>query len=195
MKSRINQILEDINRKKDELIKEYTNLKEKYWFNIIKWKVVFNNKVRELNKVYKKSIIESIFTSTVRELLSAPFIYAMIIPALILDLFLFIYQNTFFRFLRIPFVKREDYFEYDRKKLDYLNGIQKFNCLYCSYVNWLFSYAVEIAWRTEMYWCPVKHAKKKNWWHDWEAYFADFWDPKWFKDTCNRVEVFYEQKN
>ncbi|MDD3646559.1 MAG: hypothetical protein PHH06_04070 [Candidatus Gracilibacteria bacterium] len=195
MKSRINQILEDINRKKDELIKEYTNLKEKYGFNIIKGKVVFNNKVRELNKVYKKSIIESIFTSTVRELLSAPFIYAMIIPALILDLFLFIYQNTFFRFLRIPFVKREDYFEYDRKKLDYLNGIQKFNCLYCSYVNGLFSYAVEIAGRTEMYWCPVKHAKKKNGGHDWEAYFADFGDPKGFKDTCNRVEVFYEQKN
>lgn len=195
MKSRINQILEDINKKKEELLQEYTKLKEKYWFNIIKWKVVFNTDIKQKNKIHKKRIIESIFWASVRDLISAPFIYAMIVPALILDLFLFIYQNTFFRFAKIPIVKRSEYFEYDRRKLDYLNGIQKFNCLYCSYVNWLFSYAVEVGWRTEKYRCPIKHAKKIKASHDWLPLFADYWDPDWFKKARNWTADFYKTKN
>lgn len=190
MKSRINQILEDINRKKKELILEYTKLKEKYWFNIIKWKVVFNNDTRERNKIHKKSIFESIFTSTVMEILSAPFIYAMIFPSIILDIFITIYQHICFRLYWIPRVKRSDYIDYDRKKLDYLNALQKVNCLYCSYVNWLYAYAVEIAWRTERYWCPIKHAKKIKWGHEWESYFADYGDAEWFKKVCNYSEAF-----
>jgi hypothetical protein len=68
--------------------------------------------------------------------------------------------------------------------------IQKINCMYCSYFNWLMSYAVEVAWRTERYWCPIKHAKKMKWWHTWEKYFADYWDPEWFKETfCNLDKV------
>jgi hypothetical protein len=73
-----------------------------------------------------------------------PFIYAMIIPAVILDIFLFIYQNICFRLYGIPLVKRSGYITSERKHLDYLNWIQKINCLYCSYVNGIFSFAVEI---------------------------------------------------
>jgi hypothetical protein len=69
----------------------------------------------------------------------------MIIPALIIDAFLFIYQNTAIRLYGIPLAKRSDYIVNDRQQLAYLNWIQKFNCMYCSYVNGLFSYAVEVA--------------------------------------------------
>jgi hypothetical protein len=73
-----------------------------------------------------------------------PFIYAMIVPTIILDIFLFVYQNICFRLYGIPLVKRGEYISSERKHLDYLNWIQKINCLYCSYVNGIFSYAVEI---------------------------------------------------
>jgi hypothetical protein len=73
-----------------------------------------------------------------------PFIYMMIIPTLIIDIFLFVYQQTCFRLYGIPLVKRRDYITAERKHLDYLNWIQKINCLYCSYVNGIFSYAVEV---------------------------------------------------
>jgi hypothetical protein len=86
----------------------------------------------------------------------------MIIPALILDIFLFVYQQTAMRLYKIPLAKRSEYIVFDRKHLKYLNLMQKINCLYCSYVNGLFSYAVEVAGRTERYWCPIKAARRKK---------------------------------
>ncbi len=192
MNSSISKILEDIKNKKKELILEYSKLKDKYWFSF-KWrKIIFNKDIKEKNKKFKISVIESIFSTKVREFLSIPFIYSMIIPAVILDIFLFIYQQTAIRLYWIPLVKRSDYISFDRKHLDYLNVVQKINCLYCSYVNWLFLYAVEIAWRTEKYWCPIKHASKMKWEHDWEEYFADYWDPEWFKQ-CFRSKDAYKE--
>ncbi len=182
MRSKINKLLKEIDSKKKELLSEYKTLREKYNFEYIKWKIIFSKKQRIENKKSKKSILKTIFKAEVREILSAPFIYMMIIPAVILDLFLFLYQNTAIRLYKIPLVKRSDYIKLDRKQLDYLNLIEKFNCLYCSYVNWLFSYAVEIGGRTERYWCPIKYANNKKWWHYWERYFSDYGDAKWFRD-------------
>jgi hypothetical protein len=59
----------------------------------------------------------------------------MIIPALLLDIGLFIYQNTAIRLYKIPLAKRSDYVFFDRQQLAYLNVIQKLNCIYCSYFN------------------------------------------------------------
>ncbi len=194
MKSRINKILEEIEQKKQELKQEYLNLMEKYSFTFMKWKIVFTREAREANRKQKISIFESIFSARVREVLSIPFIYAMIVPAVFLDIFLFIYQNTAIRLYKIPLVKRSDYITFDRKELDYLNSIQKINCLYCSYVNWLFSYAVEVGWRTEKYWCPIKSAKKMKTSHDWQKYFADYWDAEWFRECFHSIDEYYKEK-
>lgn len=194
MRSRINKILEEIEQKKQELKQEYLNLMEKYSFTFVKWKIVFTREAREANRKKRISIFESIFSARVREVLSIPFIYSMIIPALFLDLFLLIYQNTAIRLYKIPLVKRSDYITFDRKELDYLNWIQKINCLYCSYVNWLFSYAVEVWWRTEKYWCPIKNAKKMKVSHDWQRYFADYWDPEWFRECFQSIEEYNKEK-
>ncbi len=190
MRNRINQLLHDIEQKKIELKNEYAKLKEKYGFKIEGRKVIWNKeKIKEFKK-YKKSILESIFSARVREILSIPFIYAMIFPAIILDLFLFIYQQTAIRLYKIPLVKRSDYIVFDRKDLAYLNILQKINCIYCSYFNWVVQYAVEVAGRTEKYWCPIKHARKKAWYHDWEEFFADYWNPEDFKKTFCDLEAF-----
>lgn len=194
MKSRINRILEEIEQKKIELKNEYLKLMEKYNFSFIRGKIVFTKEAREANKKKKISIFESIFSARVREILSIPFIYGMLIPALFLDIFLFIYQHTAIRLYKIPIVKRSDYIVFDRKELDYLNLIQKINCLYCSYVNWLFSYAVEVWWRTEKYWCPIKSAKKMKVNHDWQRYFADYGDPEWFKECFQSIDEYYKEK-
>lgn len=197
MKSKISQILADIRSKQEELKQEYLELMSNYWFSFNLWKIVFNKDKKIENKKYKKKILDTIFSTQIREILAIPFIYSMFVPTLILDFFLLIYQNVAFRLYNIPFVKRNEYITYDRKELDYLNIIQKTNCLYCSYVNWLFSYAVEIAWRTERYWCPIKSAKKMKWWHDWQEYFADYWSPEWFKeaffDIESKVECFQKK--
>ena len=104
------------------------------------------------------------------------------------------YQQTAMRLYRIPLVKRSDYITLERKHLDYLNWVEKLNCIYCSYVNWLFAYAVEIAWRTEKYWCPIKHAKKMTSSHNWEKYFADYGDADWFKEVFRKNQEFYQDE-
>jgi hypothetical protein len=69
----------------------------------------------------------------------------MLIPAIFLDICMFIYQNTAMRLYKIPLAKRSDYIVFDRKQLAYLNWIQKLDCIYCSYFNGLMQYSVEVA--------------------------------------------------
>lgn len=94
-----------------------------------------------------------------RNLLSAPFIYLMIVPLAFLDITVTIYQHICFRLYGIPRVQRGDHFIIDRQLLGQLNWLNKFNCIYCGYGNGSISYAREIISRTEQYWCPIKHAQ------------------------------------
>ena len=119
----------------------------------------------------------------------------MVVDSAFIDLFLFVYQQTAIRLYQIPIVKRSDYIVFDRKDLAYLNWIQKINCMYCSYVNWLFQYWVEIAWRTEKYWCPIKNVRKKAWEHAWEKYFANYWDVEGFRNTFCKIHEFEKLKD
>ena len=104
-------------------------------------------------------------------MVTAPFIYAVIFPALLLDLFVTVYQALCFPAYGIPKVRRADYIVFDRRNLAYLNILEKLNCAYCSYVNGLFAYGREISARTEKYWCPIKHVRKLIAPH---AHYADF---------------------
>lgn len=172
-----------------ELAKEREEFWKKYWYYIEQRRVIFNEKAKKLNKSFKENIFKYIFVSKVRHLLSAPFIYSMIIPTVILDIFVTIYQFICFPLYWIPKVERRKYIIYDKRFLDYLNILQKVHCLYCTYVNWLYAYAREIAWRTERYWCPIKHANNVNGLHEYYFDFADYGDPKWFKENLNKFEV------
>lgn len=193
MKSRLNQLLHEIKQKKQELFSEYEKIKYKYEFHFDKGRIRFTEKRKKYNKTFKEGIFKYILSAQVRHIISMPFIYMMIVPALILDLFLTVFQHTCFRLYRIPLVERKEYITFDRKHLDYLNWIEKLNCLYCSYVNGLFSYAVEIGGRTEKYWCPIKHAKKLKTSHDWQEFFADYGDPEGFKKVYNSNVEYYKR--
>jgi hypothetical protein len=114
----------------------------------------------------------------------------MIIPGVILDIFVTAYSWTAFPLYRIPRVKRKDYIVYDRKFLDYLNIIQKVNCLYCSYINGLLAYAIEIGARTERYWCPIKAAEKPRFHHDWYHDFADYGNSEEWNEKFNEAKAF-----
>jgi hypothetical protein len=90
-------------------------------------------------------------------LLSSPLIYVCVIPFLVLDLAVAIYQAVCFPIYGIPKVRRSDYLVFDRGRLGYLNGIEKVGCVYCSYGNGLLTYVTEITARTEQYFCPIRH--------------------------------------
>jgi hypothetical protein len=142
--SRINEILQEMDELKKELRSELA--KE------------IDNKAHHKGWSFSE-FITYFKTIPLGTLLSSPIIYAMVIPAVILDIFLWIYQNINFRVYKIPLVKRSDYIVYDRA-LEYLHPIDKLACVYCSYFNGLMAYSSEIASRTELYFCPIKHKKR-----------------------------------
>ncbi len=178
MKDTIRDILAKIDSLNNELREEYDRLSKEYGFYIEKKKVIFLDQFKRKNKTFKFPTWKYVIPTNIRHFLSMPFIYGMIVPAVLLDIALTIYQWTAFSLYRIPRVQRKDFFIYDRRYLDYLNLIQKINCLYCSYVNGLFAYVVEIGARTERYWCPIKAAHKPRFSHDWYKDFADYGNPE-----------------
>ena len=123
-------------------------------------------------------------------ILTAPVIYALIVPLVLLDLFVTIYQAVCFPVYGIPKARRRDYLIFDRHHLAYLNAIEKLNCAYCSYANGLIAYVREIAGRTEQYWCPIKHARRVIGAHPGYASFEDYGDAegyrKWLEQFDNK---------
>lgn len=104
-------------------------------------------------------------------LISSPFIYSMIIPLVIFDIWLEIYHRICFPCYGIKYVKRKNYIRIDRQKLQYLNIMDKLNCMFCGYANGLINYARMIAGETEKYWCGIKHKSG-----------GDFQEPEHHKD-------------
>jgi hypothetical protein len=92
------------------------------------------------------------------------------------DLFLSIYQTICFPVYGIQKVARHEYLVFDRRHLAYLNGLEKFNCFYCSYANGLIAYVREIVARTEQYWYPIKHAQRMRAAHDRYHQFSEYGD-------------------
>jgi hypothetical protein len=120
-------------------------------------------------------------------LLSAPLIYACLLPLLLLDLFVSIYQAVCFPIYSIPKVRRSQYLVFDRAKLHYLNAAERINCLYCSYANGLMAYCVEIAARTEQHWCPIKHAQELRAAHSRYARFLPHGDASAWREDGEAV--------
>jgi hypothetical protein len=120
-------------------------------------------------------------------ILVAPVIYAGIVPFMLMDLFLFIYQSVCFPVYGIPKVRRSDYMVFDREDLPYLNTIEKYGCFYCAYANGLAGFVREIAARTEQYFCPIKHARRIIAAHERYPRFFDHGDAESYAKGLERL--------
>ncbi len=114
--------------------------------------------------------------------LTAPLIYVCVAPFLLLDFFLSLYQAVCFPVYGIPIVTRGHFFVFDRGKLKYLNLLERFNCLYCSYANGVLAYVAEIAARTEQHWCPIKHQRDPDSTHARYTRFLPYGDSQAYRE-------------
>ncbi len=176
MNERIAQIVKEMENLREELKKEIKKEEEKLHYRMKDGRVFFDEEVVSKHKEELISLVEYVKKAKLLYVLTAPFIYMMIIPALVLDVFVTIYHEINFRVYKIPLVKRSDYIVFDRQYLSYLNVLEKINCLYCSYFNGLIAYVAEIAARTEQFWCPIKHAKKIAYMHTHYVNFLPYGD-------------------
>ncbi|MEO1879213.1 MAG: hypothetical protein ABGX40_04460 [Methylococcales bacterium] len=123
----------------------------------------------------------------IKNVMSAPAIWIVVFPTVLLDLTVTIYQTMCFPIYGIPKVKRSEYLIFDRQHLKYLNIIEKFNCFYCSYFTGIIVYIQEVAARTEQYWCPLKHARRINNPHSRYVKVMDYGDVEAYKQ--NKQEI------
>ena len=170
-----------------ELEREIYRQQQQFCYHVKNGKVAFKQGVTQVHRKFKVGLIPWLLGSQLRNLLSIPIIISLIVPFLLLDLCLSIYQQLCFRLYQIPKVKRENYFVFDRHLLKYLNLIQKFNCCYCSYVTGVIGFAREIAARSEQYWCPIKHAHKVRQPHPLYANFSDYGDAENFHQESTQL--------
>jgi hypothetical protein len=116
-------------------------------------------------------------------IVTAPVVYSLIVPFVLVDAWVSLYQALCFRAWGVLRVRRRAFFAIDRHKLRYLNGLEKVNCLYCSYVNGLIAYVREVAARTEQYWCPIRHARRVRGAHDRYANFVLYGDGAAYREA------------
>lgn len=146
-----------------------------------KGRVVFEEELLRRHRELRTKLLQYVLGAHPLVVLTAPVIYSLIFPLLLLDLFVTVYQALCFPVYGIVKVRRSDYLIFDRYHLKYLNALEKLNCAYCSYANGLIAYVREIAGRTEQYWCPIKHARRVIGAHAHYAQFKDYGDAEAFR--------------
>lgn len=181
MTPKIGELVERIRALEEELEVELANKREELRFKLIDRKVRFEQEMLERHRQFKTGLLRYLLQARLRNLITAPVIYAMFFPLVLLDLFVTLYQFVCFPLYRIPKVRRRDYLIFDRHNLAYLNLIEKINCAYCSYGNGLLSYIKEIVARTEQYWCPIKHARRVRQAHSRYSRFVDYGDAEGYR--------------
>ena len=142
-------------------------------------------------RLFKTTVWKHIQSARWLVVLSTPLIYACVVPFLVLDLSVAVYQWVCFPIYGIPKVRRKDYLVFDRGRLAYLNAIEKVGCVYCSYANGLLAYIAEIAARTEQRFCPIRHARTLTQPHSRYPYFLPYGDARAYRARSETVAHAY----
>lgn len=186
MKERVRELLREIHQREEELEEAIKSREIEFFYRLDGRKVKFERAAKLAQKKLKVGIFRWLRQSELRNVVTAPVIYSMIVPFVVLDLTITMYQWICFPLYRVSRVRRGRFIVIDRHRLSYLNSIEKLNCVFCGYVNGLVGYAREIVARTEQYWCPVKHASKILQPHRRYTRFADFGDPEDYHESIPR---------
>ncbi len=187
MNPKISELLARIQQMELEIEQEMKRKRAELQADFEQTRVRFEHEVLEQQRRFKTGLLKYILSTNLRTVLTAPIIYAVFFPMVLLDISVTVYQHICFRAYGIARVKRSDYFVYDRAHLAYLNLLEKINCAYFSYGNGLIAYAREIVARTEQYWCPIKHARKIMAAHPYYTGFVDFGDAESYKQELERL--------
>ena len=174
MTASLDLLMDRLRSIESEIEAELTKRREELRFRIEQHKVIFEQEIKHLHRALKVRSARYFINANPLIVLSAPVIYSLIVPVMLVDIWVMAYQAICFPVYRIPKVRRRDYLVFDRHHLAYLNAIEKVGCAYCSYANGLAAFFREVAARTEVCWCPIKHARRVLGPHPHYQGFADF---------------------
>jgi hypothetical protein len=177
----VDLLMTKIKSLEDELEAELAIRRTKLKYTLQGSRALFEQEILQAHRALRKGLARYFVEAGILHIVTAPVTYALIVPLVLLDVFVTIYQRVCFPVYGIEKVRRGDYLIFDRYQLQYLNIIEKINCAYCSYANGLLAYVREIAGRTERYFCPIKHARRVIAAHQRYNEFAEFGDAEAFR--------------
>ena len=170
------ELLARIRHIEDELELDFKRRRSELHADFENRRVRFEAEVLAQQRRFKTGLLKYLLSADLRNVVTAPLVYAVFFPLVLLDLFVMAYQFVCFPLYGIARVRRRDYLVFDRAHLAYLNALEKLNCAYCSYGNGLVAYVREVVARTEQYWCPIKHARRLLQAHPLYGGFVDYGD-------------------
>lgn len=189
---RVDAIILQIKELEDELFEEFKKKEEKFFYKIENEKAKFQERVIKEGRSKIISSIKYLSSFPLGVILTIPFIWSMMIPIVMTDIFVTIYQTICFPIYKIPKVKRKEYVVMDRYNLFYLDKVERINCWYCEYFNGVVAYVREIAGRTEQFWCPIKHSKPIKDKHSRYDNFFDFGDFTKYREELEKRRINFD---
>jgi hypothetical protein len=188
MTAQLDGLMEKLRSVEAEIEAELAKRREELRFRIENRRIVFEEEVLRVQRAIRVGLGRYIRDANPLIMLCAPVIYSLIVPIALVDLWVMAFQAICFPIYGIPRVRRRDYLVFDRHHLAYLNLLEKFNCAYCSYANGAIAFVREVSSRTEIYWCPIKHARRVLGPHPHYRGFADFGDAEGFRAKVEQMK-------
>jgi hypothetical protein len=188
MTAQLDTLMDKLRSVEAEIEAELAKRREELRYRIESRRIVFEEDVRRIHRAIKTHAARYFINANPLIVLTAPVIYSLIVPIALVDIWVMAYQAICFPIYRIPKVRRRDYLIFDRHHLAYLNVIEKINCAYCSYCNGAIAFVREVGSRTEVYWCPIKHARRILGPHPHYQGFADFGDAEGFREKLAQMK-------
>lgn len=188
------ELLDRIREAEDELERLLRRRRAELHADFEGRRVRFEHEVLEQQRRFRTGLVAYVLGSRWTSVVSAPVVYAVLVPLVLLDLSVIAYQFACFPLYGIARVRRRDYLVFDRSHLAYLNAIEKANCAYCSYANGLASFVKEVVARTEQHWCPIKHARRVLQAHPYYSGFADYGDAQAYRDRLQALRAALAQR-
>lgn len=192
MNDKLDALLDKMRELEKEMMQELRRKETEFFYEVRQKKVRFTEEALTRQRTLGKRLHRFLLDSSCLVLLTTPVIWSCLLPLALLDLVISAYQAVCFPIYGIPKVRRGDYLLLDRRRLAYLNFIEKLNCEYCSYGNGVLAYAAEVAGRTEQYWCPIKHALRMKSMHSRYRFFFDYGDADHYRQEIEKVRRSFE---
>jgi hypothetical protein len=176
MTSHVNRMVRAVRDVEKEFARDVQGQQRRWHYRLERGRVWFEHEIEAGHAQLKQTIPAFLWQARPIHFFLIPIIYSLLVPLVLLDAWMTLYQWSCFPAYGIPRLRRGAYFAMDRHKLAYLNVIEKVHCTYCSYATGLVAYARDVAGQTEQYWCPIKHARTTPSPHSHYHSFVDYGD-------------------
>jgi hypothetical protein len=143
--------------------------------------------VREAHRRLRQSIPAYILEGSFLSLLTAPVIYSLLLPFVILDVWVTLYQSICLPIYRNGTCASPPVFRNRSSQACVPERDRKGQLHSCSYANGLLAYAREVGARTEQYWCPIKHARAVPAPHPRYHVFLDYGDASGYRKELSAL--------